>query len=239
MRKLKVWLYLTYFSFCYIYNFYFNINNFFKTFLVRADADKSAQRAQALWSACISLWNSVKYGDPTVSWDKRIRPLEKEIKAIGTAAAEGDKLVLTVLKTIPEEVKQRGVYPEDALRERFLKVEKMARRLALVPGDGARLPTYILSYLQSMFIVSQDSAISKEELHDQEIDFSKLDTYDILNRARYWLDHGNIGQSLKYMNLLNGASRKVARDWINEARIYLETQQAVAALLAYAESSGY
>jgi mitofilin len=204
----------------------------------RAGAEKSAQQAQALWSACISLWNSVKHGDPTVSWDKRIRPLANEIKAINDSAVEGDRLVVTVLKTIPEEVQKRGVYPEDALRERFFKVSKLARRLALVPEDGARLPVYILSYLQSIFVLNQNDQISKEEINDEKIDFNKLDTYDILNRAKYWLDHGNIAQSLKYMNLLNGASRKVAKDWINEARIYLETQQAVNTLLAYAESSG-
>lgn len=211
----------------------------FVKFTARASSDKSAQQAEALWSACISLWNSVKYGDPTVSWDQRIKPLENEIKAISTAAADGDRLVGTILKTIPVEVKTRGVYPETALRERFIKVEKMARRLALVPEGGAGLFMYFMSYLQSMFIVTQTDPISKEELADKSINFSKLDTYDILNRARYWLDHGNIIQAVKYMNLLNGASRKVASDWINEARIYLETQQAVNALMAYAESSGY
>lgn len=89
-----------------------------------------------------------------------------------------------VVKSLPKEASTRGIFPEDALRERFLKVEKIARRLALVPENGARLPTYILSYLQSMFIATQSEPITKDELLNKEIDFSKLDTYDILNRAR-------------------------------------------------------
>lgn len=40
--------------------------------------------------------------------------------------------------------------------------------------------------------------------------------------------------TLRYMNLLKGAPRSVARDWMNEARILLETQQAIECLIAYA-----
>lgn len=52
------------------------------------------------------------------------------------------------------------------------------------------------------------------------------------------MDRGDIEQTLKYMNLLKGAPRSVARQWMNEARILLETQQAANTLMAYAASSG-
>lgn len=52
------------------------------------------------------------------------------------------------------------------------------------------------------------------------------------------MDRGNFVQALKYANLLQGASRKVANDWINETRLLLETQQAVNVLLAHAATSG-
>lgn len=111
-------------------------------------------------------------------------PLENAVKAVEKAAAENDKVVKTILGSMSSEALSRGVYPEEALRERFLKVDRLARRLALVPEGGARLPMYILSYLQSIFILTPDNPISKEELKDEIVDFSKLDTYDILNRAR-------------------------------------------------------
>lgn len=44
--------------------------------------------------------------------------------------------------------------------------------------------------------------------------------------------------TLRYMNLLKGASRSVASEWMNEARILLETQQAIDTLLAYIGASG-
>jgi len=88
------------------------------------------------------------------------------------------------IKMRHQEAQERGVYPEEALRERFLNVERVARRLALVPEDGAGLPIYFLSYLQSLFILRPDNPISKDELENKPFDYSKLDTYDILNRAR-------------------------------------------------------
>lgn len=60
----------------------------------------------------------------------------------------------------------------------------MARRLALVPEEGASLPIYLLSYLQNFLLIKSVNPIPKGEIEDQPIDISKLDTYDILNRAR-------------------------------------------------------
>lgn len=40
------------------------------------------------------------------------------------------------------------------------------------------------------------------------------------------------------MNLLQGAPRAIARQWMEEARIMLETQQAANTLMAHATASG-
>lgn len=97
---------------------------------------------------------------------------------------KGDDLVQAVLAGIPEEAKIRGVYPEDALRERFLKVEKVARNVALIPAEGARLHLYILSYIQSLLLLKAANPIPQAELNDEVVDFSTLSTNDILQRAR-------------------------------------------------------
>lgn len=44
--------------------------------------------------------------------------------------------------------------------------------------------------------------------------------------------------ALRYMNLLKGAPRQVACEWMNETRIFLETQQAADTLMAYAAATG-
>ncbi|XP_055853064.1 MICOS complex subunit Mic60 isoform X2 [Episyrphus balteatus] len=203
----------------------------------RAESDRSAHQAQALWASCQALWATVRTGEPGVHWRNKLRPLKAEINAV-TKVSEGDELVSVVIQNLPTTAIHRGVFPEDALRERFLNVEKVARKVALVPEGGARLPIYLLSYLQSLFILSSDNPVSNNELENKTIDFSKIDTYDILNKARYFVDRGNLMQALKYLNLLQGAPRKVASDWIKEARLLLETQQAANTLMAHAAASG-
>ncbi|XP_059610663.1 MICOS complex subunit Mic60 isoform X2 [Phlebotomus argentipes] len=208
------------------------------TLKARAEAEEKSQKARGLWSACQALWLCVRQGENNSSWRDGLVPLEGAVSAVDKASAENDKVVKTILGSLSKEALTRGVYPEEALRERFLKVDRLARRLALVPEDGARLPMYILSYLQSMFILTPDNPVSKEELKDEIVDFSKLDTYDILNRARYWMERGNLTQTLRYMNLLQGAPRKVASDWLKECRLYLETQQAINTLMSHAATTG-
>lgn len=170
--------------------------------LERIEADKVAKQSQVLWSACQALHRAVKSSTPGLSWREQIKPLQKEIDAIKKAASkfipvqlyvkssrsecegDSDELVAVVLAAIPEEARVRGVYPEDAIRERFLKVEKVAKKVALVPADGGRLPLFFLSFLQSFFLLKADNPIPQAELEDEQTDFAKLDTYDILQRAR-------------------------------------------------------
>ncbi|XP_014203371.1 MICOS complex subunit Mic60 isoform X1 [Copidosoma floridanum] len=200
----------------------------------RLDAEKDASEVQLMWGACQALVRAVKAAPPGTHPAEALRPLEPEVTAISKAAPKGDAFVSATIRGIPEEAVKRGVYPEDALRERFMKVEQMARKLALVPEEGASLPVYLLSYLQNFLLVKAVSPIPKHELADQPIDVEALDTYAILQRSRYWLDRGDFKMTLRYMNLLKGAPRSVARDWMNEARILLETQLAVESLVAYA-----
>lgn len=92
-----------------------------------------------------------------------------------------------IVDSLPDAAKTRGVYTETALRERFLKVEELARRLALVPEKDATIVSYALSYLQSMLIIQPKELISKAELNNEAVDFTQLNTYEILNRTRYAL----------------------------------------------------
>lgn len=55
---------------------------------------------------------------------------------------------------------------------------------------------------------------------------------------RYFIDRGDLIMALRYMNLLQGAPRKIASDWLKETRLLLETQQAANTLMAHAAASG-
>ncbi|XP_073971410.1 inner membrane mitochondrial protein mitofilin isoform X1 [Rhodnius prolixus] len=205
----------------------------------RATQDQRAQQSQVLWSACQSLEAALR---APARCEKPIhetlRPLQSEVNAISKAAAPGDELVEVVIKSLPAEVTARGVYNDMSLKERFLNVERVAKRVALLPEGGASLPLMLLSYLQSLFIITPANPIPAYELANEPFEPAKFNTFDILQRARYWLDRGDFFQALRYMNLLEGAPRVVASEWMREARIYLETLQAAKALMAHASAAG-
>lgn len=76
----------------------------------------------------------------------------------------------------------------------------------------------------------------KETRERESLNFTYFSFLSFANR--YWMERGNLTQTLRYMNLLRGASRKVSSEWINEARLLLETQQAVNVLLSHASGNG-
>ncbi|XP_046973020.1 MICOS complex subunit Mic60-like isoform X2 [Vanessa cardui] len=201
-----------------------------QTLKMRSKAEAEARRSQSLWAAAEALHAATRRPAARA-------PLRTEIRAL-EAAGKDDKLVQTVLKGIPEEVKENGIMTEKALRENFDKLEKTAVKVALVGRDGASLPVYFLSWLQSKLLFQKFSEIPKDELENQPTDFSKLDTFDIIQRARYHMDHGNLANALRYVNLLQGAPRAAARTWSEAARRHLEIRQAAEAVMAHASVSG-
>lgn len=205
----------------------------------RASADRRMRASQALWSACQALESALRspYACAAPATDT-IKPLENEISAILKSAAKDDELVDVVVGSIPKEARTRGVYSESVLKERFLTVERVAKRVALLPDGGASLPVMLLSYIQSFFIISPANPIPPYELANEPVEVGKFNTFEILQRARYWVDRGDLAQAVRYMNLLQGAAHVVSKDWCNEARIYLETLQAATVLMAHASAAG-
>lgn len=63
--------------------------------------------------------------------------------------------------------------------------------------------------------------------------------YSQLLLIRYWMDRGNFTHALRYMNLLKGASRKVSKQWMDEVKLLLETQQAVNLLIGHASANSH
>lgn len=135
-----------------------------------------------------------------------------------------DTLSKLALKSLPKGVIDNGVYSEDALIQRFEKVDELCKRVTLVDEEHSSLMRYALSYLQSMLIIDR-SKISEQELGNEELDVSKLNTYDILARVKHYLRERNLEMSLRYANQLKGEPRKVASDWIRDVRHHLEVRQ--------------
>lgn len=56
---------------------------------------------------------------------------------------------------------------------------------------------------------------------------------------RYCIDRDDILQALKYLNLLTGCSRVVAKEWMKKATIFLETKQAIDLLISHTTVTSY
>nr|XP_053641102.1 MICOS complex subunit MIC60-like isoform X1 [Cherax quadricarinatus] len=204
----------------------------------RADVDKAAYAARELWLACLSLRSALRLGtDGAKSWEEQLKPLNEQISAIRAAAGEGNPYIGAVLNAVSDEAQTRGVYTEEALRERFIKIERICKRVSMIGDNGGSLIKYLLSYLQSFLVLNAFEYLPGSEVRDEEIAVDELSTYDILARARYCLDKDDLPQSIRYMNLLRGEPRNVAISWLREARLTLETRQAADALLAHAAAT--
>jgi mitofilin len=198
-------------------------------------------QAQELWLACTALLEAVSSGANPSGLE--LRCLGPEIKALESAAAPAsvpeaaDPFVREMLASIPEEAGTRGIFTEDSIRERFRRVEKLARRTAMIGQEGGSLMRYALSYLQSLLILSppMDEPPPPKE---SPVDVDALDTFDLVWLARAHIERGDLDQAVRYIGLLRGEPGNVARDWLREARLLLETRQACQALMAHAAAVG-
>ncbi|CAK1541137.1 unnamed protein product [Leptosia nina] len=198
-------------------------------------AERETRRSQELWVAGAALLAATKKGTPHVN-------VNKELKAIEKASGDGDKLVETVLKAIPGSVKEKGIVPESVLRARYQTVDFMFKNL-LLENDCTDFHCVIFydreGGLLGVFIFVQISGIPQEEFEKPPKEpFKDLDTYDLLQRARFWIERGNLAAAIRYVSALEGASRAAAATWTEDARAHLETRQAAEAVLAHAAALG-
>lgn len=104
----------------------------------------------------------------------------------------------------------------------------------MIGENGASPWTHVLSYIQSFLIFDSFDPVKQGEL----VDLDNLDTFDLLARAEFYLRRGDLELATRLVNQLRGEPKNVARDWLLEARLLLETRQAVNLLTAYAAVLG-
>ena len=147
-----------------------------------------------------------------------------ELDALYKVAGE-QPFITSVLNSIPSQaISGTGIQSETALRERFKKVRRVCKRVALVPETGGGLGLYAISYLQSLFTIRVPSWMSKLPSGKEP---AELHTYELLDLADACVTKGDLIGAVYYLNYLQGEPKNIARDWLSDARLYLETRQAV------------
>ncbi|XP_074807976.1 MICOS complex subunit MIC60 isoform X3 [Natator depressus] len=193
-----------------------------------AVAEEEARKAHQLWLSVEAL----KYSLKTASGDSPTEPLECAVEAI-KANCSDNAFTEALVAALPQESLTRGVYSEEALRARFCTVQKLAKRVAMIDETRNSLYQYLLSYLQSLLLFHPPQLKPPAELSPED-----LDTFKLLSYASYCIEHGDLELAAKFVNQLKGESRRVAQDWLTEARMTLETKQVVDILTAYASAVG-
>ena len=198
----------------------------------RAGADESSFAAQSLWVASNKLSSVVNSGNVQAdSWEAKLAPLGGAVEAVKSFAGSEDKFVSALCSSISEVALERGVYTEDGLKHRFCQVETTARRVAGVGDQGGSLVEYGLSYLQSLLLVDLSKRAPVESL--EVVDLETISSYDLLSLAKHNLDRGDLAKAVQLLTQLRGESGRVVSDWLTEARLTLETKQAVSAIQAH------
>lgn len=159
--------------------------------------------------------------------------LGAEVQSLCKAAGQ-DPFIATVLGAIPPQaISGEGIQSVSSLRERFTKVKRICRRVALVPETGGGLGTYALSYIQSLLTIRAWFPGASIDTSNP----SEMHIYQLLHQADARLKRGDLEGAVNYMNHLQGEAGNVATDWLVDARLYLETRQAVQLVQAYMAAS--
>ncbi|KAM5318032.1 MICOS complex subunit MIC60 isoform 7-T7 [Glossophaga mutica] len=193
-----------------------------------AVAEEEARKAHQLWLSVEAL----KYSMKTASADQPTVPLGSAVEAIRATCSDSE-FAQALTAAIPPESLTRGVYSEETLRVRFYVVQKLARRVAMIDETRNSLYQYFLSYLQSLLLFPPQQLKPPVELSPED-----MNTFKLLSYASYCIEHGDLELAAKFVNQLKGESRRVAQDWLKEARMTLETKQIVEILTAYASAVG-
>ncbi|KAM4804929.1 MICOS complex subunit MIC60 isoform X2 [Urocitellus parryii] len=193
-----------------------------------AVAEEEARKAHQLWLSVEAL----KYSMKTSSADTPTVPLGAAVEAIRANCSDSE-FAQALTAAIPPESLTRGVYSEETLRARFYTVQKQASRVAMIDETRNSLYQYFLSYLQSLLLFPPQQLKPPAELYPED-----MSTFKLLSYASYCIEHGDLELAAKFVNQLKGESRRVAQDWLKEARVTLETKQIVEILTAYASAVG-
>uniref|UniRef100_A0AAY4BUT2 MICOS complex subunit MIC60 n=1 Tax=Denticeps clupeoides TaxID=299321 RepID=A0AAY4BUT2_9TELE len=191
-------------------------------------AEEEARKAHQLWLSVEALTYSLK----TAVADSPTEPLETAAKAVRESCADNE-FAVALASALPEESLSRGIYSEASLRARFYQIRGLVRRVAMINETRNSLYQYFLSYLQSVLLFEPEQLAPPTKLKPED-----LDTFKLLSYATYSIERGDLELAAKFINQLTGEPRRVAQDWLKEARLTLETRQVVNLLSAYANAVG-
>ncbi|CUS11789.1 unnamed protein product [Tuber aestivum] len=148
------------------------------------------------------------------------KPFLRELAAL-KEVADGDEVVRAAIASINPLAYQKGVSTPTQLIDRFRRVSDEVRKASLLPED-AGVAGHAASWILSKVLFRKKGLALGDDVES------------ILTRTETYLEEGNIDNAAREMNQLSGWARVLAKDWLREARLLLEVQQAVEVIAAEA-----
>lgn len=144
------------------------------------------------------------------------KPFLRELAAL-KEVADDDEVVRAAIASINPLAYQKGVSTPTQLIDRFRRVSDEVRKASLLPED-AGVAGHAASWFLSKVLFRKKGLAQGDDVES------------ILTRTETYLEEGDIDNAAREMNQLGGWARVLAKDWLKEARLFLEVQQAVEVL---------
>lgn len=141
------------------------------------------------------------------------KPFLRELAAL-KEVADDDEVVRAAIASINPHAYQVGVSTPSQLVDRFRRVAEEVRKAALLPED-AGVAGHAASWVLSKVLFRKQGLAQGDDVES------------ILTRTETFLEEGDVDSAAREMNQLRGWARRLAGDWLKEARLLLEVQQAV------------
>eukprot|EP00039_Didymoeca_costata_P014874 m.245846 g.245846 ORF g.245846 m.245846 type:complete len:855 (-) comp16109_c6_seq1:48-2612(-) len=176
-------------------------------------AEQKSRRAHAVMMATDALQRAVSSREP----------LQTHVDALRDAG--NDPLVRLAMDSLPQRALSSGVCTQQDLERRFPNLKKTVIRVALVPAGGSVM-SHMISWAFSLLLTDL-----KEPYPGTRADL-------IMSRADDMIRNGDLEGATREVNQLQGAARITAKAWLQDARDFLEVQQALRVCSAQARLLG-
>jgi mitofilin len=141
------------------------------------------------------------------------RPFLREMAAL-KEVADDDEVIKAAIDSVNPAAYQNGVATHTALLDKFRKLQHEIRRAALLPED-AGVAAHAGNWLLSKLMFKKRGLAQGDDVES------------ILAKTETYLEEGDVDSAAREMNQMRGWSRKLAEDWLREARLMLEVKQAL------------
>uniref|UniRef100_A0A8R1DY20 MICOS complex subunit MIC60 n=1 Tax=Caenorhabditis japonica TaxID=281687 RepID=A0A8R1DY20_CAEJA len=199
----------------------------------RVALDNENRRAKQFWIACHNLIDTLKHGNKAGNnIDERRLPLNESLNLLKEVNPE-DAFVNAIIGSFPKQATTVGTYTEQDLKNRFDQLYKVGRKTAAIDENGGTLGSYFWSYVKSLFLVD----LPRQYTENDSIDVTYADNYEILSRAKHYVQVGDLDKAIRVIQLLKGQPAHLAHDWVVDTRAYLESRLLAQLLVAHAAVS--